>query len=366
MIEPRPGMTPAELIPGEPAEIERLAGRLGRFATGAADASTRLGGLDAEHWSGTAADLFRQAVGPMPQQLSRAGGAFAMAARALTGYAQALREGQVTAGQAIQMVETATPDSAGADREAARRMVERARGEVAEAARVAAVRLSELAADAPTDAASVSSSAAGPALRAGDVSISAVIEHELADPEGFVGPTDEVSDSVRYGADHAVAFAGGAAGGEASTGWTDWAGAGESRQLGAVEPAAMAALGIGAIGLIGRWRRNRTALTTAGIDDDELRRRRDRLRGPRHHDGHTTRTRVGGPRSADAWRTRLASVPRADATVHVWAGSEANPLVRTRVAEPVPMTPPGQAVPGAVLRTGPPPDEGRRGPGAMR
>ncbi|MEN3362635.1 MAG: hypothetical protein V7637_6617, partial [Mycobacteriales bacterium] len=60
MIEVRPGQTPAELIGGQPDEVERLAARLARFAAGAADASVRLRGLDSGHWSGGAADLFRE------------------------------------------------------------------------------------------------------------------------------------------------------------------------------------------------------------------------------------------------------------------------------------------------------------------
>jgi hypothetical protein len=363
VIEVTPGGSPTDLIPGEPDEVERLAGRLTRFASGAGDASLRLGELDPAHWSGQAAELFRQAVGPVPQQLSQAGTAFGLAARALLSYAAALREAQATAARAIRLVETSTPDTAGADRAEAGRLVERARGEAAEAGRIAAARLSELAADAPTEPAGVSSGAGGPAVRAGDVTIRAVVEHELADPDGFVSPAGDVADSVRFGAEHDVAFA--APDDAAPAGWADWAGQDAGRDLGVVGSSVLAGLGIGVIGLIGRRRRDRTALATAGIGDDELRQRRDRFAAPRGS-GHLSRTHTGGPRSADAWRTRLASTPRGGATVHVWAGSEANPLARARGAEPVPMASPGQDVTGVVLRTGPPPDEERRGSGTTR
>ena len=53
------------------------------------------------------------------------------------------------------------------------------------------------------------------------------------------------------------------------------------RELGAVEPGALAALGAAAAGLtvIGRHRRRRTALGLVGLDEAELRRRRDEFGG---------------------------------------------------------------------------------------
>lgn len=362
MIEVRPGQHPVELVPGQADEVDRLAARLARFAAGAGDASIRLRGLDSAHWSGDAAELFRAAVGPMPQHLAQAGNAFALASRALAGYARVLREAQATAGRAIRLVEQSTPDSAGADRQLAQQLVLRARAEVADAGRIAATRLAELAADAPAGGVEVAPSGP-PALRSGGVSVRAVAEHELADPDGFVAPTREVPESVRFGADHAVPFAGAAEGGPAS--WTDWAGQGDGRALGTVGASVLAGMGIGAVGLIGRRRRDRTALALAGLDEAELRGRHGRFGSPVRA-GHAVRAKAAGPRSADAWRTRLASAPRQGATVHVWAASEANPLRHARRAEAVPMSMPGPDVTGAVLRTGPPPDEGRRDPGASR
>ena len=353
MSEVHPGATPARLVPGEPDEVERLAARLARFAAGAADASARLSRLDAEHWSGEAADLFRQAAGPVPRQLAGAGAAFAAAARALTAYARALREAQSTAARAIRLVAESTPDTAVTDREAARTMVERARGDVDEAGRAAAARLSELAADAP--AAAGTTGGAG-VVRSGGVEIRAAVAHDLADPEGFVAPA-EVSDGVRFGADHAVGFAVGVTGAESGqpADWTQWTAAGEGRELGAVDAGVLAGLGIGAIGataMIGRRRRQQTALAAAGLDEAALRARRDRLADPPRGDGSAGRTRSGRPRSAESWRTRLASPPRDGATVHVWAGSEATPLARTRGAEPVTLVPSGAEVTGAVQRHG--------------
>ena len=61
-----PGALPAELVPGEPDEVERLAARLTRFAAGAGEAAARLDALSRGAWSGEAGELFREAVGEVP------------------------------------------------------------------------------------------------------------------------------------------------------------------------------------------------------------------------------------------------------------------------------------------------------------
>jgi hypothetical protein len=253
------------------------------------------------------------------------------------------------------MVEGSTPDTAGADRHAAGQLVERARADVETAAAAAAARLRQLAADAPRGAAT------GAATRPGGVTVRAAVEHELSQPEEYAAPAD-VGDSVRFSDDHAVAFADPA--GDTARSWDDWAAQG-GRELGMAGAAVLAGVGIAAVGLIGRRRRDRTALAVAGIDEAELRRRRDRY-GPGQAPDGTAAARTGAHHRVDTWRTRLASTPRPGATVHVWTGSEADPLVRARRAEPVPMAASGSDDTGAVLRTGPPPGQGRVDPGARR
>jgi len=351
-------MRPAELVPGEPDEVERLVARLAGFAATAGDAGSRLGALESGGWSGEAGRLFREAVGEVPARLSRAAAAFESAARALSTYARILRESQAEVARAVRLVEQATPETIEGDRLTAGRMVERARDRAEEAGRMAAERLTRAAADAPAP------DEAGAAVPAGSViSLRVVGDHELTDPDGFVAPLGEWGDGVadmRFTAPHDAAFAGAVAGAETGdAGWQAWAAADPGRQLGTVDPGMLAVLGVVAGGavVIGRQRHRRTALGLIGLDEAELRRRRDEFGGARHRDGVLTAARTARLRSADAWRTRLASPPRPEGTVQHWTGSGADHLSRSRA--------PGDRsgsvdrdVRGAVLRTGRPAHEG--------
>jgi hypothetical protein len=181
---------------------------------------------------------------------------------------------------------------------------------------------------------------------------------------------DDLAGRVHFGQDHRVGFAGadGGAGSEGveQPGWQEWAGQRAGRSLGRVEPAVLAGLGIGAAGLtlVGRRRRARTAFALVGLDESEIRRRRERHGDARHRDGVVAPARRGRLRSADAWRTRLAAAPGAGGTVHAWAGPEANPLPRVQSAEAVRLTAADRQPSGVVLHTGPPANERHPGPGA--
>lgn len=358
MTEVTPGLRPAELVPGEPDEVERLVARLAGFAATAGDAGDRLGALESGAWSGEAGRLFRDAVGEVPGRLGRAAAAFESAARALSTYARVLRESQAEAGRAVRLVEQATPETIEGDRLTAARMVERARGQAEEAGRLAAERLTRAAADAPAaDEAAVAATAGS------RISLRVVGDHQLTDPDGFVAPLGEWGDGVagmRFTAPHEVAFAGAVAGAQTGdAGWQAWAAADPGRQLGTVDPGMLAALGVaaGSAVVIGRQRRRPTALGLVGLDEAELRRRRDEFGTARHRDGMLAPGRTARLRSADAWRTRLASAPGPDGTVQHWTGSGADHLSRSRA--------PGdhsgsvdRDVRGAVLRTGRPAHEG--------
>jgi hypothetical protein len=358
MSEVTPGARPAELVPGEPDELERLIARLAGFAATAGDAGARLGALESGAWSGEAGRLFRDAVGEVPSRLTRAAAAFEAAARALSTYGRVLRESQAEAARAVRLIEQATPETRATDELVAARMVERARSQVEEAGRLVAERLARAAADAPdADEAGVVTTASF------GISLRVVGEHQLTDPGGFVAPLGEWGDGVadmRFTSPHEVAFAGAAAGAETGApAWAAWAGADAGRQLGAVESGTLAALGVAAAGitLIGRQRRRDTALGLVGLDDADLRRRRDEFGGPRHQDGVLAAGRTARLRSADAWRTRLASAPRPAGTVQHWTGSGSDRLSSSR--------PTGERsgsvdrdVRGAVLRTGRPAHDG--------
>ncbi len=367
MIDVRPGARPDELVPGDPDDVRRLAARLTQFATAATDAAaglTGLTGLESEHWSGRAADLFRAAVGSVPRELSGAAAAFAAAARALTRYADALRDAQATAAAAVRLVERSTADSTAADRQTAAGMVERARAEVAEAARSAAARLADAAADAPAGS-GLDRSGSLPAVSAGGTTVRAVSEYRLAEPDQYLGSMHDLPETVHFSQDHQLDFAGADAERTYHGDWQAWADQDAGLGLGRVDPEVLTGLGTASgLTVIGHRGRDRTAFGLLGLDEAEVRGRRERLGGSRPRDGVAAPVRAGRLRGAGAWRTRLASPPGSGAAAQAWAGPEANPLPRTDSAEAVRLPPADGQVSGVVLHTGPPADERQPGAGA--
>jgi hypothetical protein len=350
-----PGARPADLVPGEPDEIDRLAARLTRIAATASDAGSRLSTLDAEVWTGESAQVFQGAIGDVPIRLGRAAGAFGSAARALTAYARALREGQATAAGAVRMVEQATPDTLAADQARATALVARATAEVDAAGRLAAERLARAEADAPLGADAVPDRMAGC-----EMVLKVGTEHQLTDPDGYVSPPGDWAGSVaemRYTAPHEVAFAG-ALGGDTPPTWDSWAAAGDGRAIGVAEAGTVAAAGLaGAVGAVIGRRRTRTALGLVGLDGTELRRRRDEFGGPRHRGAATGSARTVRLSDTSGWRTRVVPVTRPEGTVPHWTGPGADPLPRVRVFADHSGSV-DRDVRGAVLRTGRPAHEG--------
>lgn len=333
MIRVTPGAAPADLVPGDPDEVERVALRLARVAASAGDAAEKLRVLDTDVWSGESAQLYRAAIGDVPSWLTGAAAAFGAAAQALRDYAGALRDGRATAAAAVRMVEGSTPETAAADQQAADALLVRTADEIRAAGRLAADRLARAEAEAPA--------ADGTAAAAVDVDARIGVEPRLDDPGHYVSPPGDWSGSVadmRYTTPHDVAFAGAAGGAAAGghpsgAGWQDWAASGTGRAVGVVEAGTLAAAGaaVAAVTMIGR-RRDRTALGLVGLGEDELRRRRDEFGGARHRDGV-----LGPPASparlatTDAWRTRLAPITRPAGTVQHWTGSGAGRLQRASV-----------------------------------
>ena len=111
---------------------------------------------------------------------------------------------------------------------------------------------------------------------------------------------------LRFTDPHDVGFAGSApgrlAGDSGDSGgpeaWQSWAAADTGRELGVVEPGVLAALGVAAAGatVIGRRRRRTPRWPWSGLDESELRRRREEFGGARHRDG----SRPGAGRAAAA------------------------------------------------------------------
>ena len=364
-----PGALPAELVPGEPDEVERLAARLTRFAAGAGEAAVRLDALSRGAWSGEAGELFREAVGEVPASLTRAATAFASAARALTAYARTLREGQAAAARAVRLVERSTPESREADQQAASRLVARARTEVEEAGRAAAARLSQAAADAPEAGAAPT----GRAIAAG-VAVRVVVEHELTDPDGFLAPSGDWAGSVaelRFTDPHDVGFAGSGPADSGDSGdsgdsagpeaWESWAAADTGRHLGVGRAGRARGArrhrrrphrrSAGAAARTRRW-------TWSGLDEAELRRRREEFGGARHRDGMLAPARVG----AAPHRRRLADASCVHSPSWRYGPSPDRSRCRSAVAharatgERVGSV--DRDVRGAVLRTGRPAHEG--------
>jgi Putative T7SS secretion signal domain len=316
-----PGADPAELIPGDPDAVEQVAARLTRVASSAGDAAGKLHTLDTDVWAGEAAELYRGAIGDVPARLARAAEAFGAAAEALRDYARALRDGRSTAVGAVRMVERSTPETAAADRQSADALLARATADVDAAGRLAAERLARAQADAPTL----------PPGGGTDLAVRVDTEHQLDDPDGFVSTPDGWGDSVadmRYTSTHDVPFAG-ALGGDAgqptagADGWQEWATSGSGRHIGVIEAGTVAAAGaaVAAVTVIGR-RRDRTALSLVGLDEDELRRRRDELGGSRRQrDDELGPVRAARLGTAATWRTRLAPPAHPPGTVQHWTGS---------------------------------------------
>jgi uncharacterized protein YukE len=355
MTRVTPGAAPADLVPGDPHEVELVALRLTRVAASARDAADKLDTIEGDAWTGAAAELYRGAIGDVPTRLSRAAEAFASAAQALRDYARVLREAQASATQAVRMVERSTPETAAADQQSADSLLARATEEVDTASRLAAERLGRAQADAPT---------LPPPGTGGELALQVGTERRLEDPDGYVSPPGDWGGSVadmRYTSPHDVAFAGvggESGGGTGDAGWQAWAASGSGREVGVVQAGTVAAAGAAAAGVtfIGR-RRDRTALGLVGLDEAELRRRRDEFGGARHRGDALGSTapaaRLGGP---DIWRTRLAPITRPAGTVQHWTGSGAGRLPRASVlAEGSGAI--DRDVRGAILRIGRPATE---------
>lgn len=101
------GATVRDLVPGSPADLDRLAARSRTVAAGLGGAAARVRAVDGGEWVGPAGDAFRAAVDIEPAKYDDAATAFAATSSAVSSYAGVLREAQATARHAIALYEDA-------------------------------------------------------------------------------------------------------------------------------------------------------------------------------------------------------------------------------------------------------------------
>ena len=107
MTGPHAVATVTGLVPGDPGQLERLAGRCRTVADGLGGAAARVRAIDSGEWVGPAGDAFRAVVDVEPGRFDDAAHAFAATATAVQGYAAVLRDAQAGARAAITLAEHA-------------------------------------------------------------------------------------------------------------------------------------------------------------------------------------------------------------------------------------------------------------------
>jgi hypothetical protein len=124
--------SPTDLVPGDPASITGVAGKLLSYGNLLTEAGNGLEVIDTESgWQGAAADGFRARFKGQPTAWQQAGSCFLSAAKALDAYAPVLSRAQQDAAEAI------TQWNAG-NRQTARSILSTAQGSVSDAAGTAA------------------------------------------------------------------------------------------------------------------------------------------------------------------------------------------------------------------------------------
>jgi uncharacterized protein YukE len=123
---------PADLIPGNPASITAVAGKLLSYANLLTEAGNGLAVIDTSSgWQGAAADAFRAKFKGQPSAWQEAGSCFLSAAKALDAYAPVLSRAQLDAAEAINQW-------AAGNKQAAQAILSTATGNVSGAAGTAA------------------------------------------------------------------------------------------------------------------------------------------------------------------------------------------------------------------------------------
>lgn len=125
-------LDPRELVPGNPAGIAAVAGRLYNYATLLNEAGNGLERIETESgWRGAAADAFRARFRGEPGKWLEAGSCFLAAARALDDYVPVLEWGQREAAEAVTQWHAGNHQAAQQILDSARSRVAGAAGETA-------------------------------------------------------------------------------------------------------------------------------------------------------------------------------------------------------------------------------------------
>jgi len=126
--------SPVDLVPGDPASVTAVAGKLLRYANLLTEAGNGLAVIDTTSgWQGAAADAFRAKFKGRPGAWQEAGSCFLSAAKALDAYAPALSRAQQDASEAISQWAAGNQQSAQSILGAARSSASSAAGTAAAA-----------------------------------------------------------------------------------------------------------------------------------------------------------------------------------------------------------------------------------------
>jgi len=283
---PPPGSTVEQVLPGNPDDLNQLAGVLDNYVDGAVDAARHLRALDSGGWVGEAADAFWSSVEDILKRLEDAAMAFEEASLALRSYSGALREAQADVRRALSLLEEAdteshgwgarnaealvanltspytgntvpvSPDDPGESlRRQAGTILAEAKGRVAAAAKHAADRLHTAADHAPDKPGfwqrrwhNVTEFAGGAVEATTGMATFAfklTPAYELINPEDYVENLTGMAKGLAHGATHPVEFA------KAVVDWDTWARS-PGRALGHLLPAVALAVATGGGGAAAR------------------------------------------------------------------------------------------------------------------
>ena len=230
----------ADLVPGNPDDLERLVARCSTLARGLAGAADRIRAIHAGEWVGPAGDAFRQVVEDEPGRYATAAEAFAGTGAAVASYRLTLIDAQGSARRALAMLDDAEAasdawrrqeepppvDPGGEGRDRARALLNDARARVRAAGDQAARRTEAAWADAPREphwwesaghfVAEIGRGAWEATAGMVELAWSISTVRMMVDPEGWERDVTALGEGLIYGVTHPVEF------GKAILDWDTW------------------------------------------------------------------------------------------------------------------------------------------------